>query len=173
MPVFPFSFEAPIEKFGVGKTRKIWYNVVFLPSELQDDLPFDLYPRLRIEGELADVPIANAFNPAGDGRYYIIVSPKVMKDGDVAVSDYVEVRFAIADQTHVDVPPNLELTVKSVQEFQTEWDKLTPGKKRMLATYVMTAKTPRTEQKRIDEAMEALMSNGGDIRAWRSQKRKT
>lgn len=72
---YPFTFEAEIERFGVGRVRKVWYNVLFLPDTLATRLPFASHSRLRIEGEIADVPIANAFMPAGDGRHYVIVAP--------------------------------------------------------------------------------------------------
>lgn len=168
MSIYPYYFEANIEKFGVGKTRKVWYNVVFLPDELRAALPFAEYPRLRVEGEIADVPIANAFIPSGDGRSYMIVAPNVLKDGGVALGDRVEMRFRIADQDHVDVPHALKEALERDEAARSHWDGLTPGKKRMVAQHVVSAKTERTRNKRVDEALAAIREFGGDLRAWRN-----
>lgn len=167
---FTHDFEAPIEKFGVGKTRKIWYNVLFLPKSVEANLPFDQYPRLRIEGEIADVPIANAFMPTGDDRFYVIVAPNVLKDADLSLGDVVEMRFRIADQDYVDVPDTLQKTIDRTKRNQAAWSALTPGKQRMLAQHVLSAKTAPTREKRVSEALEALLDHGGDLRAWRRSK---
>jgi hypothetical protein len=168
---YPYLFEATIAKFGVGKTRKIWYNVVFLPEDVRATLPFDGKRPLRVEGEIADVPVANAFMPTGDGRYYVIVAPNVLKDGNVRLGDDVQMRFRIADQNKVDVPDALRLAIKRDPQSTKAWEALTPGKKRMLAQHVASAKTASTVDKRIAEALEALVSFGADLRAWRNSLR--
>ncbi|MEO0576490.1 MAG: YdeI/OmpD-associated family protein [Pseudomonadota bacterium] len=168
---YDHSFKATIEKFGVGKTRKIWYNVLFLPDEVQSTLPFEQYPRLRVEGEIADVPIENAFMPTGDGRYYVIVSPKVLRDGVVKLHDRVEMRFRIADQNHVNVPIALGSAIERQPVVQAGWDRLTSGRKRMVAQHVVSAKTDKTRNKRVSEALEAIQHFGGDLRAWRNAKK--
>jgi hypothetical protein len=164
---FPYAFEAPIERFGVGKVRKIWYNVLFLPAELRTALPFAKYPRLRVDGEIAEVPIANALIPAGDGRNYVIVAPNVMKDGSVALGDVVEMRFRIADQDHVDVPNDLSVGLNRDPIARDIWAAFTPGKKRMVVQHVLSAKTHTTRQRRLDEALEAIRNHRGDVNAWR------
>lgn len=165
--VYPYVFEAQIEKFGVGKDRKIWYSVLFLPPELRPDLPFDTYPQLRVEGEIADVPIANAFIPAGDGRNYMIVSPRVLKDAEVKLSDSVEMRFRIADQDHVDVPDALQRALEGDPRALAAWDSMTPGRKRMAAQHVLSAKSEPTRQRRVGEALDAVIRFNGDLNARR------
>ncbi|MEM9883078.1 MAG: YdeI/OmpD-associated family protein [Planctomycetota bacterium] len=171
MDYYPHRFAAPIERFGVGKTRVIWYTVVFLTRELQGLLPFDRYPRLRVEGEIAEVPIENAFMPTGDGRYYLIVSPRVLKDADVYVGDEVRVLFRIADQDHVEVPQVLRQAINDDRPAAEAWAALTPGKKRILAQHVFSAKTPKTRAKRVVESIEALIHHRADLRAWRRHRR--
>ncbi|MEM6649478.1 MAG: YdeI/OmpD-associated family protein [Pseudomonadota bacterium] len=172
MTIYPYQFEAPIEKFGVGKTRKIWYTVLFLPEHFHEELPFDQYPRLRVEGEIADIPINNAFMPTGDKRYYVIIAPHILKDAELELGDIVEMRFCIADQNHVDVPPALTKTLKARKDLIKKWEALTPGKQRMLAQHVMSAKTAPTQQKRLIEALEALDHFKADLRAWRQHQKK-
>jgi hypothetical protein len=107
MSWYTHHFEAVIERHGVGRTRKIWYRVVFLPSEMAAELPFGQFPQLRIEGEIADIPVKSAFIGAGDGRYYVIVSPALLKAAGVSYGDVVEMRFRVADQDAVDMPQPL------------------------------------------------------------------
>ncbi|MEM1107599.1 MAG: YdeI/OmpD-associated family protein [Planctomycetota bacterium] len=167
MDYYPYRFEAPIERFGVGKKRVIWYTVVFLTKEIQEVLPFAKYPRLRVEGEIQEVPIENAFMPTGDGRYYLIVSPGVMKEADVEAGDEVRVLFRIADQDRVEVPQALQQAIDEDQQAAEAWAALTPGKKRMLAQHVISAKTPKTQAKRVAESLQALIHHQADLRAWR------
>ncbi|MEM6903375.1 MAG: YdeI/OmpD-associated family protein [Pseudomonadota bacterium] len=167
MSYYAHEFTALVERFAVGKTRKFWYNVLFLPTELQPVLPFKDYPRLRVEGEIADIPVENAFIPTGDGRYYLIFSPLMIKEAALSLGDLVEMRFRIADQDRVNVPPLLEVAIKADTDLQSNWQALTPGKQRMLCQHVLSAKTEPTEAKRVREAIAALALFAGDLRAWR------
>ncbi|MEM6334531.1 MAG: YdeI/OmpD-associated family protein [Planctomycetota bacterium] len=171
MNYYPHTFETTIERFGVGKTKVLWYTVVFLPDELRADLPFDQYPRLRVEGEIEEVSIANAFMPTGDGRYYLIVSPKVLKDAEIEAGDTVRVWFRVADQNYVEVPPALQQAIEADSKAANAWSRLTPGKMRMLAQHVMSAKTAKTQAKRTSEALEALIDHHADLRAWRRSRK--
>lgn len=158
MSYFTHAFEAEISRHGVGKSRVVMYKVLFLPPELEAGLPFGEYPRLRVEGEIADVPVRGAWIPVGDGRRYFIVSPKVTANSGVDVGDVVEMRFRVDDQNHVDVPEPLKLAIDSDPELMELWRNLTAGKKRMFAVHVLSAKTPKTEQKRISEATAAILA---------------
>ena len=161
---FPYEFETELGEFGVGKSRKVWYRVVFLPQDFEEQLPFDEYPRLRIDGEIGDVPVNSAWIPTGDGRRYLIVAPEVLKAAGLSIGDRVTVRFRIADQNHVDVPRALELAIAASREAATAWEELTPGKKRALAHHVGSAKTDATRAKRVAQAVAALIDNGGRLR---------
>ncbi|WP_420334366.1 YdeI/OmpD-associated family protein [Roseibium sp.] len=158
MSYFTHAFEAEISRHGVGKTRVVMYKVLFLPPELEAGLPFSKYPRLRVEGEIADVPVRGAWIPVGDGRRYFIVSPKVTGNTGVDVGDVVEMRFRVDDQNHVDVPDALKLAIDSDPELKGLWGEMTAGKKRMFAVHVSSAKTPKTEQKRMSEATAAILA---------------
>ncbi|MEM6485030.1 MAG: YdeI/OmpD-associated family protein [Pseudomonadota bacterium] len=161
---FTHEFDAVISEFGVGKTRKVWYRVVFMPATLEGELPFDQYPRLRVDGEIADIPIANAFMPTGDGRRYLIVSPEVMKGASLSLEDTVSVRFRIADQEHVDVPEALTREIDRLESAKLVWDSLTAGKRRALAFHVSNAKTAPTQAKRVAEVIDALENRNGKLR---------
>ncbi|MEO0392337.1 MAG: YdeI/OmpD-associated family protein [Pseudomonadota bacterium] len=153
---FDHAFEGHITNHGVGKTKVIIYKVIFLPPEFENHLPFKQYPRLRVEGEIADVPVRGAWLPVGDGRRYFIISPGVLKSAEVQIGDLVEMRFRIDDQDYVDMPTTLKIAVTKNPDIAQKWDNLTPGKRRMFASHVASAKTPKTEQKRLGEALKAI-----------------
>lgn len=64
MDYFPYHFSDQIILHGVGKSRVITYKVLFLPAHFEEILPFTQYPRLRVEGEIADVPVRGAWTLA-------------------------------------------------------------------------------------------------------------
>ncbi len=156
MDYFPYHFSDQITLHGVGKSRVITYKVLFLPTHFEEILPFKQYPRLRVEGEIADVPVRGAWMPVGDGRRYFIVAPQIKTDTGRDVGDDVEMRFRIDDQDFVDVPAALTSALSDDPEAETQWRTLSAGKKRMFTHHVAGAKTQPTTQRRIDEALEAI-----------------
>jgi Bacteriocin-protection, YdeI or OmpD-Associated/Domain of unknown function (DUF1905) len=159
MSWFTHEFEAPIERHGVGRSRKVWYNVVFLPDRLAIELPFERHPQLRIEGEIAEVPIKSAFIPAGGGRHYLIVSPDTLKSASLGLGQIVEVRFRVGDQAAIDIPDNLQRALSNDQLSNEAWNKLTPGRKRALAHHVNMAKTEGTRMRRVAAVLAAITGN--------------
>lgn len=153
MSYFDHSFEAPIVEHWFED--KFAYTVVWLPPEVAEVLPFKEYPRLRVEGEVAEQSFEGACMPVR-GRWYLMVSKKAMKAAGVSLGDEVEVRFRIADQDAVDVPVDLTRALEADAAALARWDALTPGKKRGLAFRVAQAKRPETRAKRIAEVLEAL-----------------
>ena len=170
MSYFSHAFEAEITRHPIGKgERVIHYVVVYLPLQIERDLPFDAHPRLRVTGEIADVPFEGAWQPSGDGRRYLIVPKQVFAAASVAVGDRVEVRFKIADQNAVDMPPELERALSADADLEAKWVALTPGAKRAFAYRVSSAKTQRTRTKRLGEVSQMVREGlaygkGGSIR---------
>ncbi|MEL6968021.1 MAG: YdeI/OmpD-associated family protein [Pseudomonadota bacterium] len=167
MTYFPHAFEAPVDTLDIGKGRTVTYMVLFLPPELEGQLPFDAHPRLRVEGEIADMPVRGAWNPVGDGRRYFIVSPQVRKNAGLTVGHMVEMRFRIDDQDRVDVPIPLMRAIRADADLYAKWTALTAGKQRMYAHHVSGAKTAPTIQRRLNECLAALAC-GMTIRDWQT-----
>ncbi|MEL6376158.1 MAG: hypothetical protein AAFQ04_03035 [Pseudomonadota bacterium] len=113
MSYFTHDFVGEIALHGVGKSRVITYKVLFMPPRFEADLPFRRYPRLRIEGEIADVPVRGAWMPVGDGRRYFIVSPDIKANTGLDVGDEVEMRFRVDDQDYVDMPDALQFALNA------------------------------------------------------------
>ncbi len=153
---YSHEFDAALERHGVGRGRQIVYTVLFLPPELARQLPLDQHPQLRIEGEIADVPMAGAFISAGDGRRYVMVSPDVQRQAGVGPGDWVTMRFRVADQDAVDVPPALEAALGRDAEAQAAWTGLTSGRRRALAHLVASARTDSTRDRRVAAIVVAI-----------------
>lgn len=151
MDFYDYTFEGQIVHHDVGYL----YTVVFLPGEIAQQLPFQHYPRLRIEGEVAGQPFAGAWQPSR-GRWYIMLSKPLLKAADVRLGDEVEVRFSVADQEAVDVPLALEIALNEDDLARQAWDDLTPGKRRGLTYRLTSAKTEPTREKRLTEILVSL-----------------
>ena len=113
---YPNAFEAAIVHHNVGSYR---YTVVFLDDSLVPQLPLDRYPRLRVSGEVGEVPFEGAFQPVR-GRWYVMLNKQLMSDGGFAIGDIVEVRFRVEDQEAVDVPA--ELTERLARDASLQRD---------------------------------------------------
>jgi hypothetical protein len=153
---FDFQFEAPLERHGVGRTRKVWYTVLFLPAALAAKLPFDQCPQLRFDGEIGSAPVNSAFISSGDGRYYCIVSPQTVRVASVTLGDVVEVRFRLGNQNHVDVPDALQSVLSRNRVARSGWNALTPGRRRALAHHVNSTKTASPRDRRVAAVVAAL-----------------
>jgi hypothetical protein len=150
------EFEAPLGRHGVGKTRVIWYFVLFLPPDLEARLPLGKYPRLRVIGEIADVPVEGAWMPTGDKRHYFIVASAVRKAASARIGTMLEMRFRIDDQTRVSVPDALAVVLRRNRKFAKAWNVLTPGQQRGHCHIVNSAKTAETTAKRVAQVIEAV-----------------
>ena len=153
LPFYDHSFAAPIVEHWFED--KFAYTVVWVPLDVAEVLPLKEYPRLRIEGEVAEQGFEGACMPVR-GRWYVMVSKKAMKAAGVSLGDEVEVRFRIADQDAVDVAPDLMRALEADAAALAKWDALTPGKKRGLAFRVAQAKRPETRAKRSSEVLDML-----------------
>ncbi len=160
MGLFTHEFEAPLATHGVGKSRVIWYQVLFMPRALADTLPMKAHPRLRVRGEIVDIPVAGAWMPTGDGRHYFIVSPTVRKGTSARLGDMLDMRFVIDVQDRVDMPPALSEALALHPAMHAIWMKLTPGQRRGHAHLVAQAKTDSTRQRRIESVLETLRAQG-------------
>lgn len=153
MSDFPYLFDSPIVPHDVGSYA---YSVVFLPEEMNEDLPFDQHPRLRIEAEVGSTPFAGAWQPT-KGRWYLLLSKRFLKSAGLELGDWVTVRFRIADQNAVDMPESLRKALDEDDHANATWKKLSPGKRRSYAYRVSSAKTAATQTRRVAEVLESLV----------------
>ncbi|MEM1186280.1 MAG: YdeI/OmpD-associated family protein [Planctomycetota bacterium] len=156
---YPFEFEAVIEHHNLGTYR---YTVVFLDERLHEHLPLSENPRLRASGEIRDIPFDGAWQPVR-GRWYLMLSKPLMRDGEFEIGSVVRVRFRVEDQDAVEVPPELDAMLQGNAALKQAWDALTVGKRRGLAYRVSFAKTAATVKKRLVEVAEALAGSAGHL----------
>ena len=157
MSYYGYIFDAPVERLPIGNGPKILhYNVIILPDHLIQSLPFGMFPKLRVIGEIADHPVRGAWNPVADGRKYFILSQKFLDSAGLNVGDMTEMRFNIDNQDHVDVPIELETLLASNAEASQIWSNLTPGKKRFYYYQISSAKQQATRQKRLQTVLKTI-----------------
>jgi len=149
---YPFEFETEIVTHMVGTYR---YTVVFLPHYLQSALPLKEHPRLRIEAEVNGIPTEGAWQPSR-GNWYLMLSKRLLKEAELKLGDYTEVRFRVVDQNSVTVPAELREAIYADSQIAAKWESLSAGKKRGYCHKVLSAKREPTKMKRIKEVLFAL-----------------
>ena len=154
MSEYPYEFQGKVEEVDFGKFR---YTVVYGPKKVALELDLKATPRLRITGEVNEIRIDAAFQPTG-GRWYLLLSKKLMKVCGLAVGARATVCFDIADQNAVDLPAELLTALEGDGEAMRIWDGLTPGKKRSMAYWVSSAKRTETREKRIEQVFEVAQA---------------
>lgn len=152
MIFYPHAFTGRIERNALGT---MIYTVVFLPEDLAAELPFEGSPRLRMSGEINDVPISGAWQPSR-GRHYLMLSKSALRDAGVGLGDDVEVRFRIEPQDLVEVPDDLMAALAPRPAAMQTWAGMTAGQKRGSCHLVTSARTPNTRRKRVAMVVEAL-----------------
>lgn len=157
MGYYTHSFEIQVARHLVGKgDKRVPYTVVWMPDELKRPLNMVSNPRLRVQGELNDLPFEAAWQPAGENRFFLMIPKSILREASLSLGDMVELRFNVADQTWVDVPESLLAILGQDAELQSKWDDLTSGKQRSFAYRVASAKLESTIQKRIDEVTRMI-----------------
>lgn len=161
MSYYRYRVTGPIELHRIGKgPRYVTYQVVFLDPALEAEPPFAERARVRFEGEIEDVAVSLAWQPAGDGRHYAMIAPPVRKQLGVAVGDEVTIRFDVVDDDVVEVPDALARALRGNARMRATWAKLTPGRQRGFAYFVGSAKTDATRERRIEALWEELAEHG-------------
>lgn len=149
---FEFEFVGRIRTRGTGMGN---YTVLCLPEQLASQPPFAGQARVRVQGEIEEIPFSAAWQ-SGEGGKFLYIPKRVLKERQLAIGDWVSVRFDIDDPDRVEEP--LELTVALAQDkrLQAVWQQLTPGKRRGLAYRISSARQPATRQRRVEELLQQL-----------------
>lgn len=153
MSYFTHSFEATVARHPVGPYH---YTVVYLDPALHDSLPLAQHPRLRIEADIAGLPVKGAWQPAG-GRWYLMLPKDGIRKAGLGVGSQVEVAFKVLPQDDVDVPDELAEAIRKNAKARKAWAALSPGKQRGLAHMVASAKRDETRLARVEQVMAVLL----------------
>jgi hypothetical protein len=152
MPAYPHEFEAPVLHHDIGTYR---YTVVFLPDAIARALPFGRHPRLRMSGEIADIPFRGAWQPVR-GRWFVMLSKDVLREAGLSPGDTAAIRFRIEDQAEAETPDPLRRALEADAAARAGWEALTPGKRRGHAHRIASARTAPTAARRLAEVLAAL-----------------
>lgn len=167
MGYFAYEFDAPIEIHRIPPYR---YRVVWIPADVAARLPFGRSRRLRIDGEVGDVPIRRALMPVR-GRWYLLLNPSILKALGATVGDVVDIRFNVASEREVDVPHELAEALRAKPTLQKRWNSLTPGLQRGLSYLVDSAKRGETRARRLAAVLAELREDKPDLRRASSRSR--
>ena len=155
MGYYEHGFEGTLSQ--IVYPDKYRYFVVRLPSEVANDMPFDRGPRVRVRGEINDLPLAGAFLPDGDATPYIILSGDLVRELGIALGDPVELRFDVEADDAVDMPSELSAALTEVDGAREAFDALSPGRQRGHAHQVRSAKQEATRRKRARKIANELL----------------
>jgi hypothetical protein len=126
------------------------YCCVLIPEKVQNKLPEG---RLRLKGSLNGVPIDLAIQYRKKGPRFIMVSKVLARRAKVKPGDLVDIEFALADPSVVEVPEELQAVLDQDDEGRTVWNSITPGLQRSLCYYV---KSVRNVDSRIKRALDII-----------------
>ncbi|MEM6799390.1 MAG: YdeI/OmpD-associated family protein [Planctomycetota bacterium] len=152
--IYQYAFETKVAIHDFGRMA---YHVAFLPVETLSELPLGGKKRLRIAGEINGHPYRGGCLPAGEGKYYLILSKAFLKSCRCKAGDRIFVQFSLDDPDAVDVPKELQFALDANPRAADAWQKLTSGKRRGLAYRVATAKRAATRENRVEEVMQDLL----------------
>lgn len=152
MSYFPLTFVSIARRHAFGKFE---CTVVDIPGSMEEELPLEKYPRLRVEAAVKDEEL-NCALQSDDGHWVMTLPRKLLRATGVSEGDEVIVRMRVADQSAVDVPEELLSGLARDAKASSAWGRLTPGKKRSFAWRVRSAKRPETRTRRVAEVLGEL-----------------
>lgn len=147
-----YSFESRIVHHMVGTYR---YTVVFLPAALAEELPFDKSRKLRFRGLIGAAPFHGAWQPVR-GRWYCMLSKKVIARSGYDLAEMAIVRFNIESSDMVSIPELLQSALNANHQAKCAWQSMSAGKQRGLSYQIYSAKRPETQAKRLQQVLSAL-----------------
>jgi len=150
--------------FTAPSGRSLSYSVVFLEPALETELfqraTFSHLVRggrLRFTGEVEDLPVQLAWQPARNRGHYAMLSPAICKQLELRIGHEVTVRFDLEDPSRVAVPEDIRHALAQRPADAKRWSALTPGKQRALIAFVNSARTDSTRANRIANLFAPLL----------------
>jgi hypothetical protein len=148
-------FDAYVSTYDLGKYK---YNVVWLPEDIKEQLSFPKSQRLRVNALVNDFPVDGSFQPAGEGRFYLILGKATLKKLGLSVGSALSVSFVIGDPEVVTLPPALREVLDEDSDFQKSWQAMSAGTRRAFAHRIGSAKGHDTIARRVEEVRDWVMA---------------
>jgi Bacteriocin-protection, YdeI or OmpD-Associated/Domain of unknown function (DUF1905) len=150
-----YFFEAEVSTYDFGKYA---YTVVWLPEDIKEQLPFPKSQRLRVNALVNDFPVDGSFQPAGEGRFYLILAKATLKKLGLSVGGALTVSFVIGDPDEVTLPPALHEALEEDSDFGEAWQAMSAGTRRAFAHRIGSAKGQDTIARRVEEVRDWVMA---------------
>jgi hypothetical protein len=150
-----YYFEAQVSAFDFGKYA---YTVVWLPADIKEQLEFPKFQRLRVNALVNDLPVDGSFQPAGEGRLYLILGKALLKKLRLSVGSALTVSFVIGDPDEVTLPPALREALDEDSDFEAAWQAMSAGTRRAFAHRIGSAKGHDTIGRRVEEVRDWVMA---------------
>ena len=144
------SFDGVVEPLEWGKAT---YTIVRLPKDIEHELAKQ--GAKRVEGEMNDHPVNLALTkaPVVEGQF-LWAGKSLLEETGVVPGEVFEMRLRKADPDNVETPGDV-IQALTECEALSNWEQLTPGKKRGHLYQINSAKRAETRAKRISKlAME-------------------
>ncbi len=147
------TFHGELTIHLVGGLR---YHAVYLPKEIQAQLPTTGRGPIRARGTMNGRPWEGAWMPTGKGGYYAMVGSRLRQELSIELGEVVDMRFDLVDPDHVELPEEIRRAIDREEGLEFKWEILTPGAKRALAHFVTSARRDETRRDRAAQVCAAL-----------------
>ncbi|MEL7211542.1 MAG: YdeI/OmpD-associated family protein [Pseudomonadota bacterium] len=138
----------------------IWGENTYTVLPLPDDIAATLQAQnaKRVEGEINDHPINLALTkaPVIDG-IFLYTGKSLLDRIGVSPDEPLEIRLRPAPADQVDVPDDVATALRAA-DMTTDWDSLSPGKRRGVLHQITSAKRAETREKRIAKMLTDLQA---------------
>ncbi len=142
----PYSFVAPLLRTEEGMTQ----HYVPLPAEVADRLQADGVR--RVVGTMNGYPVNRGVMNNRHGEHFLLLGLPLMRDVGVGVGDPVEVVVRPdPEPARIEMAEEFEIALEQDAEAGARFYAMTPGRRRSLNYYVVSAKRPETRIKRALE----------------------
>ena len=148
-----FRFKGKIERFD----HSFQYYFVRFPFSVEE--LFGIKGGVRMIGTMNGTPIDRGLMPDGNGGHFLIVSIAMQKKAGVRLGQDANFELRLHDAPNdIEIPEELEAAFEQEPEARTMYEKITPGMQRSIVSYITSAKTPATREKRTIFLMERFLS---------------
>lgn len=126
-------------------------------------IPFDVQKvfgtraRVPVRGTVNGFPFRSSIFPRGDGRHYMAINRQMREGGRLKGGETASFTMERDEEARLITPPeDLARALKSNEDAQAAWDKLSYTHRKEYAQAVEGAKKPETRQRRIEKTLAEL-----------------
>lgn len=148
-----YRFNAPLARFSEG----FKYYYVRFPYSVEE--LFGVKGKVRIQGKMNGIDIDRGLMPDGNGGHFIILGGELRKQAGLRLGNITT--FEIWEHEapdEIEIPEEMEAAFEQEPEGRVMYEKLTPGHRRSVLSYITSAKTPETRAKRAAFLLERFLS---------------